>query len=217
MAAQTPLPLLDVGRHPDLPVTIQARSRTTRERILAATASCLDEFGYAGCSTSEISRRANVSQGTLFKHFGSKRALMVITAEFLLSGMVSSYRAAFAKLDPVGDRVVDTLALLAQTFQDRRLRGVFELYLAARTDETLRGALKPHLAAHRQAMHGLARTIFPDAAEQNPRFAAVTDLVLDAMQGRAVGNLVLPDPRGWQAELERLEELVRREVTDCRS
>ena len=56
--------------------TLQARSRATRVRLLQATAAALEELGYAGASTTEVARRAGVSQGALYKHFPSKVQLL---------------------------------------------------------------------------------------------------------------------------------------------
>ena len=57
-----------------------------------------------------------------------------------------------------------------------------------------------------------ARELFPEAGRSNPRFDAVVDLVLNAMQGAAVGRLVLAEDADTAAELAALEALARQEL-----
>ena len=51
------------------------QKKQTRERILRAAAECFAENGYAGCSVADIMKRAQVSKGCLYVHFGSKEEL----------------------------------------------------------------------------------------------------------------------------------------------
>jgi AcrR family transcriptional regulator len=46
-----------------------------REQIAAAAAALFAELGYAGATTARIAERADVSEGIVFHHFGSKRDL----------------------------------------------------------------------------------------------------------------------------------------------
>jgi AcrR family transcriptional regulator len=55
----------------------QARSRRTRERILAAAAACFDELGYEATTTAEIARRAGIAVGSVYDYFTDKRAILL--------------------------------------------------------------------------------------------------------------------------------------------
>ncbi len=48
---------------------------TTKQQLLEATLSLISEKGYLGATTREISRRAGVTELTLFRHFGTKERL----------------------------------------------------------------------------------------------------------------------------------------------
>ena len=48
----------------------------TRSRILAAARELFERHGTRGTTTREIAERAGVNEATLFRHFGSKRALL---------------------------------------------------------------------------------------------------------------------------------------------
>ena len=50
----------------------QARSVATRERLLDAAIEAFVAQGYAALTTTEVCRRARLSQGALFKHFRAR-------------------------------------------------------------------------------------------------------------------------------------------------
>jgi AcrR family transcriptional regulator len=53
----------------------QERAIRTRQAILAAAAAVFDEVGYEAAAVAEILRRAGVSKGAMYFHFGSKQEL----------------------------------------------------------------------------------------------------------------------------------------------
>lgn len=55
----------------------QARSRDTRERIVAAAIAAFEEHGYDDTNTAAIARRAGIGVGTLYGYFPDKRKLML--------------------------------------------------------------------------------------------------------------------------------------------
>ncbi|MEW5855394.1 MAG: helix-turn-helix domain-containing protein [Myxococcota bacterium] len=64
----------------------EARSReerseaTRRQRIEEAALELFAERGFAATSTSEIAKRAGVAEGTIFRHFPTKKALLLAVA-----------------------------------------------------------------------------------------------------------------------------------------
>ena len=183
-----------------LPVPRQARAIATRERLLAATADCLAEQGYAGTSTMAICQRAQVSQGALFKHFPSKTMLLVAAAERTLAEFVAAFRDAVPADSSPGDGLARAIASLWRIFCAARMRSIFELYLAARTDEELRQLLEPVLAEHGENLYREACRVFPIAAAREG-FRDSVDLVIYAMQGAALGISVRTATE--RADLER--------------
>ena len=71
------------------------RRETTRQALLEATIASLVEAGYARTTTTEVVRRAGVSQGALFNHFPTKSALVAAAAEQLFADLVSVFEDAF--------------------------------------------------------------------------------------------------------------------------
>jgi len=55
----------------------QARSRKTRERVLAAAVACFEKRGYDETTTAAIARRAGIGVGTLYGYFKDKRAILL--------------------------------------------------------------------------------------------------------------------------------------------
>ncbi|MHC8493134.1 TetR/AcrR family transcriptional regulator [Thalassospira sp. SM2505] len=53
------------------------RREETRQKILEAARSCLEEGDFEGASTREIAKRAGVAEGTIFHHFPTKEELII--------------------------------------------------------------------------------------------------------------------------------------------
>ncbi|MBV8066365.1 MAG: TetR/AcrR family transcriptional regulator [Candidatus Eremiobacteraeota bacterium] len=62
-------------------VTRSASPEETRERILTAAREVIGRKGKRGATTREIAEVAGVNEATLFRHFGTKEALLVATAQ----------------------------------------------------------------------------------------------------------------------------------------
>ncbi len=196
------------------PLPQQARSRATRLRLLESTAEALEGLGYARTTTTEVCRRAGVSQGALFKHFATKADLIANTTRHVFAGLIAEYRQGFAAIDGRGDDVRAALALLWQTFQGARLAVVFELYTAARTDEALRAALLPVMTEHRENLYAEAGALFPAAAARNPNFRTALDTIVMALQGAALARLATGNVADEEPMLAYLERQARTELEE---
>jgi AcrR family transcriptional regulator len=189
--------------------TQQERRSESRARLLEAAIECLVEQGWAHTTTSDVARRAGLSQGALFKHFPTKAELVAGAAGQLFAALVAEYRAAFAEIAETLDRSAAAIDLLWRIFRQPRLQAAFELYVVARTDAELARSLAPVAEQHRENLRRHARELFPEAASR-PEFPVVVDLVLDAMQGAALGHASLPANPGHVRVLAFLTDLARR-------
>lgn len=192
--------------------TQRERREETRGRLLAATLAALVELGYAGATTTEICRRAGVSQGALFKHFASKGELLAAATEQLFGGLIEAYREELPRLAGVQDRAAAAVQLLWDVFEDARLLAAIELYGAARTDRELARRLAPVAERHGENLHQLAHELFPEAAQHRPDFDALVSVVVQAIQGATLGSLASGDRRGFAPMLALLTELVRKSL-----
>jgi len=71
-----------------------------RARIIAISRACFSEQAYGATTTAEIARRAGVSEGTIFHHFGTKRGLMVAVAENYAHEMAHAILHDLESFDP---------------------------------------------------------------------------------------------------------------------
>jgi len=190
----------------------QARATATRQKLLDAAAQCLCELGARGTTTTAVAKRAGVSQGALYKHFGSKHHLLAATTEHLFTILIEAFRRAFGAQATDEDRLSRVLQELWAVFLMPELYAVVELYIVARTDEALREALVPVMAEHRENLLAEARLIFPEAAAENPRFDMAVDGIMAAMQGAAMNAAVVRDLSQAAEFATFVEQVCRREL-----
>jgi AcrR family transcriptional regulator len=96
--------LADVGR--------SASPEETRERILVAAREVIGRKGKRGATTREIADVAGVNEATLFRHFGTKEALLVACAQHFCGYLELADVAAQRS----GDVAEDLLALARMMF-----------------------------------------------------------------------------------------------------
>jgi AcrR family transcriptional regulator len=169
------------------------RRSTTRLALLAAALDCLVDRGVAGVTTTEVCRRAGLSQGALFKHFGTKHDLWSATIEHLFDGLRHDWEARFTALAPEERTLEEGIELLWREMHDPRLAAAYELYAVARTDPELRAALDPVVRAHVHRLFELADVVRPPTGPGADDYAAVVDLFVLAVQGLVLQEMAVPD------------------------
>lgn len=197
------------GPSPRARRTQQERRDATRLKLLDATVECLVGFGYAQTTTIAIAQRAGTSHGALFKHFPTKAALLAAAVEHLFPRLISEYRSGLESIPSQGDRVALAIERLWSIYQRPELLAAVELYVAARTDPELASALATVDPPHRRHLHRVARELFPDVASSRPDFDALIELILNAVQGAAVGAMALPANPDHRPMLALLVQLTR--------
>jgi len=90
----------------------------TQERILRAAMEIMAERGYAATPTAEIAKRANVAEGTVFKHFKTKQGLLTAVVAPLAQRFVAPLvvKDFIALLDSPYDSLEE---FLRAVFRDR--------------------------------------------------------------------------------------------------
>ena len=104
--------MIEARRPPD--AAKSASPEETRERILAAAREVIARKGKRGSTTREIADVAGVNEATIFRHFGTKEALIVAVAQHFC-GFVA-LRGVATQLD--GDLAGDLLTI-ARTMYER--------------------------------------------------------------------------------------------------
>lgn len=179
------------------------RRASTQAKILDATIDALVGVGYAGASTTEVCRRAGVSQGALFRYWPTKGDLLADAAAHLLGRVTTAYEQAFSGRN-VGIR--EALEALWETYRQPDLLAAMELYVAARTDADLAAALARIEPAHRANLQRIAMSVVDPSLVALPGFASFVELALAAVQGASVGAAVADTSH--DVILDALEDLL---------
>ena len=119
------------------------RSERTRAQLFEATIDCLLDLGYAGTSVNEICKRAGLSRGAQQHHFATKAELMAHALEYLVTKLRDQVLDSVRELADDPDRVAKGIDLLWRSFSGTLSTAAMELWVAARTDPELKGALLP--------------------------------------------------------------------------
>lgn len=67
---------------------IASESSSTQKKIVDAAIKVFTEKGFEGATTSEIAQQAGVAEGTIFRHFGTKKGVL----QGILNSAVSSFQ-----------------------------------------------------------------------------------------------------------------------------
>lgn len=173
---------------PPLRRTQAERRDATISRLLAATVTCLVERGYAATSTAAVCAEAGVSQGALFRHFPTRQALLVATAEHVAAAEVARFRDLVDKPVTDADDVTQMLGhlrsiVLSPTHQTWR-----ELLGAARADAQLREAMVPARLSLQHQMLATASDLWGDRLPEADR-APLLSIVVNFLDGLAFSSL----------------------------
>lgn len=157
---------------------------------MRAAAELLAEQGVRGTTTMAVASCVGMSQGALFKHFPTKVELLAGGIEAALDSLVVAFRVGLPRRPPasVEGRLNLGIDALWRVFRLPAMQGIFEVFLAARTDAELGQVLEPLLATHRANIHAEARALLRELADEAPSaLEAGVDAVVCAMQGAALG------------------------------
>jgi AcrR family transcriptional regulator len=170
----------------------EERTRIMRQRLLEATVDCLVEQGWSGTSTTLVSQRAGVSRGAQLHHFPTKDDLVLAAVEHLTERRGEELREAASQLPTGKRRTRAVLEMFADHFTSPVFTAALELWVAARTDEALHGAVvrleqRVGREAHRIAVAALG------VDESRPRVRELVQATLDLVRGLGLANTITDD------------------------
>jgi AcrR family transcriptional regulator len=112
-------------------VAIRQTAEDRREAVLDAAVEEFSRTGFDGTSTEAIARRVGISQPYLFRLFGTKKELFLLTVDRCFQETLETFREA-AKGATTSDEVLDRLgAAYGELIADRRrLRLQMQAYAA---------------------------------------------------------------------------------------
>jgi AcrR family transcriptional regulator len=188
--------------------TQQQRREQTVARLLDASIETIVEIGYARASAAVICRRAGLSVGALFRHYPTIGDFMAATAYEVLRRQLELFSKRVAEI-PTGEPPLPAVLTILRDITGNDTNAVlYELMVAARTDDKLRATLADVLTEYRAKIVEAAGSA--PAAEQFPAEgrAVVTALLTNTFDGAALLRPVLPDPDLEARKIALLTELL---------
>jgi AcrR family transcriptional regulator len=180
----------------------QAQVRATRTRVIQAAKQLFVEWGYPATTLEAVADAADVSLPTLYRLFGSKRALLKAVLDTSFGGDDEpvafadrpDVRAARAEGDPV--QLVEAFARIAREFMDRSSAILHVLATAAPVDPDAAEVLAD---IRRQRHTGQSRIVAAlverDALDPDLDAAKAADMVYAFMSPDV--HRILTVDRGW--------------------
>ena len=184
--------------------TQQQRREETIARLLDASIDTIVEVGYARASAAVIARRAEVSDGALFRHFPTMGDFMAATAREVMRRQLGFFTKRVAEIPATESALEASLLVLRDVTANSTNTVMYELLVAARTDEKLRATLQDVLIEYAANIYETAKTV--PGADQVPEdtFAALVATLTNTFDGAAIVRAVLPQP---EIETKRIELL----------
>jgi len=188
--------------------TQQQRREETVARLLDASIDTIIEVGYARASAAVIAKRAQVSDGALFRHFRTMSDFMTATAREVMRRQLEFVTSRVAEIsDEAALEAAVRIQWEATTSATNSV--IFELMVAARTDEKLRAALQTMLAEYAVNIHETARA-FPGADRfDEETFATLVAIITNSFNGAALVRPVLSQPDAEAKQIDLLIEVMR--------
>ncbi len=174
--------------------TQQQRREETVGRLIDACIATIIEVGYARASAAVITKRAGVSVGALFRHFDTMGDFMAATASEVLRRQLESFTKGVAEIPADRPALQAVLEILRDITSGPINAVIYELTIAARTDEKLRDTLQHELGQYAAKIDEAARAL--PSADGFPRetVPVVAALMRNVFDGAAVIEGVLPQP-----------------------
>jgi AcrR family transcriptional regulator len=174
--------------------TQRERREETVARLLDASIDTIVDVGYARASAAVVTRRAGLSGGALFRHFDTMGDFMAATAREVMRRQLDAFGKQVADIAPDQPVLHGVLQAMRDITGNDTNVVMYELLIAARTDELLRDTLQDVLKDYSARILDTARTL--PTAEQYPEetLAAVVALVTNAFDGAAIVRPILPQP-----------------------
>lgn len=188
--------------------TQQQRREETVARLLQASIDTIIEVGYARASAAVITKRAGVSVGALFRHVETMGDFMAATAYEVLRRQLETFTKQVAEIPADRPALPAALTILRDITAGSTNAVLYELMVAARTDEKLKETLQNVLGQYSAKIHDAARAL--PGAESFPEetFPVIVALMTNVFDGAAIVRGVLPQPELEEQRIPMLTALL---------
>jgi AcrR family transcriptional regulator len=188
--------------------TQQQRREETVGRLLEASITSIVEVGYARASAAVITKRAGVSVGALFRHFETMSDFMAATASEVLRRQVESFTKQVAEIPADRPALEAALTILRDITGSSTNAVLYELMVAARTDEKLNAHLRDVLAQYTAKILDAARALPAADAIGSETFPVLVALLTNVFDGAAIVRGIFPEPDIEEQRIALLSTLI---------
>lgn len=187
--------------------TQEQRRTDTIAKLLDATIGALSEKGYAATTVAEVTSRAGVSSGALFRHFPTRLDLVVAAADEVRRRQFEEFRAGLAGF---GSASFEHCLMLLRAACRAPINGAwYELLIAARNDEALRARLVPFTVRYHQEICELGRALPIAGTIPAAELDTVIFTVVHLLDGEALSSIVHAQPEQEEIRLQLVARLLR--------
>jgi AcrR family transcriptional regulator len=155
-----------------------------------------------------IAKRAQVSDGALFRHFATMGDFMAATAMEVMRRQLDLFTKQVAEIPADQPALEAALTILRDVTGNSTNTVMYELLIAARTDEKLKVTLQAVLVQYAANIHDVARSL-PGADQFPPEtFGALVATLTNVFDGAAIVRAVLPQPDIEASRIQLLSTLL---------
>lgn len=183
----------------------QEKSQKMRLRLIEATLSCLQTFGFHGASLSRILDKAGASRGAWRHHYATKNELVAAASEYLLSTALEKAKTVAETLvegqRPGGELDIgELLEIIWDQFYQGRYRDVWvEFNVACRTDDELRERLTPVIRSFFEELDSIWATHLSPFSRTGLTAETVMNLSLYLLRGMSFQSLSMDNADHYKA------------------
>lgn len=185
--------------------TQEQRSSDTRRALVEGAIRAIYRLGYGGATTAVIAEEAGISRGSIIFHFSTRAELM---AEVLRTVYMQE-REEYDRLERefnLGHHAADWVEMCWQVLGKPAGVAFLEIQMAARSDPELAEKVSSVSSALEQ--DGVATLMARFGGDEEQTLAAIR-LVVWAIRGYSIGQMILPDPAEMNRPVELFKQMYR--------
>jgi AcrR family transcriptional regulator len=187
----------------------------TRTKILQAALKLFAKRGYEGTTTKDLAKSAGVAEGTLFRHFNNKKAILI---EVATAGWVDILTDLLTELSEMGSYKAVSQVMRRRMLNMRKNSDLMRVcFVEAQYHPELRESIQSEVI---NKMTDVAEAFFETAMDKgiyrrmNPKIVAKVFLGIFAIAGFSEETIMNPDasPKAMQEMAEGISDIFLRGV-----
>ena len=185
------------------------KSEATRNQIISAAIRCIVESSYSKTTMMKISEKAGMSRGATLHHFPSKMDIIRAAVDYLHEKRLQAFRRSIKEIPEGADMAHMAVQAYSAHLNHPIYVALFELSVAARTDNELKEFLVPAQLAFDREWYQTAWDLFPEWHSDRKAFDLALNLCQQLMEGMMISNFTHARQIDKKQLLDYLEVKVR--------